>query len=107
MKLSNEKVTVELKNGEICEGTIAGVDIHMNTHLKNVRITKGEKSHVEQKTYTIRGNNIRYVILPDALNLDALLIDDTPKQNPTGTGKRFGKSTRQRGRRRGGPSRRL
>ncbi|MES1920033.1 Small nuclear ribonucleoprotein SmD1a [Bonamia ostreae] len=101
MKLSNEKVTVELKNGEVCVGTIAGVDISMNMHLKNVQVSKGDGPKKDMKQLTIRGNNIRYVIMPDALNLDALLVDDTPKQNPSGTGKRFGKGVRGRGRRRG------
>ena len=29
---------------------------------------------------SIRGNNIRYYILPDSLNLDTLLVDDRPKR---------------------------
>ena len=30
-------------------------------------------------TLSLRGNNIRYYILPDSLPLETLLIDDTPK----------------------------
>lgn len=30
-------------------------------------------------TLAIRGNNVRYFILPDSLPLDTLLIDDAPK----------------------------
>jgi len=39
MKLKNETVTIELKNGTIVVGSINGVDIKMNTFLQNVKIT--------------------------------------------------------------------
>lgn len=48
----------------------------------------------------IRGNNIRYYILPDSLPLDTLLIDDTPKprNKPRQTGSDArGRGTRGRG----------
>ncbi|KAG4050367.1 hypothetical protein PC123_g14389 [Phytophthora cactorum] len=80
MKLSNETVTIELKNGTIVHGTITGVDISMNTHLKAVKMTVKGKNPVNLDSLSIRGNNIRYYILPDSLNLDTLLIDDTPRE---------------------------
>lgn len=79
MKLSNETVTIELKNGTICTGTVTGVDMAMNTHLKKVKLQLRGKNPISMESISIRGNNIRYVILPDSLNLDQLLIDDTPK----------------------------
>lgn len=79
MKLSNETVSIELKNGTTVQGTITGMDVHMNTHLKAVKLTLKGRDTVSVDTMSIRGSNIRHFILPDALPLDNLLIDDTPK----------------------------
>lgn len=89
MKLSNETVTLELKNGSVVHGTISGLDVHMNTHLRNVRVVPrhspdGVGMHLD--TLTVRGSSIRSVILPEALPLDALLVDDRPKANRTAPG---------------------
>ncbi|XP_072941364.1 probable small nuclear ribonucleoprotein Sm D1 [Epargyreus clarus] len=86
MKLSHETVTIELKNGSVVHGTITGVDVAMNTHLKAVKVTLKNKEELQLETLSIRGNNIRYYLLPDSLPLETLLIDDAPK----GRGKREG-----------------
>ena len=57
-----------------------GVDVSMNTHLKAVKMTVKGRNSVTLDTLCVRGNNIRCYILPDSINLDTLLIDDTPKQ---------------------------
>ena len=77
MKLTNETVTVELKNGTTVVGTINGVDMNMNIHLKTVKMTVQGKNPVALEHLSVRGNNVRYVILPDTLNLETLLVDTT------------------------------
>lgn len=107
MKLSHETVTIELKNGSVVHGTITGVDVAMNTHLKAVRMTLKSKEEMNLETLSIRGNNIRYYLLPDSLPLETLLIDDTPKGRgkrdgfPRGGGSRGGRGRGRGGR--GGP----
>eukprot|EP00389_Voromonas_pontica_P018472 GDKH01029058.1.p1 GENE.GDKH01029058.1~~GDKH01029058.1.p1 ORF type:complete len:122 (+),score=15.18 GDKH01029058.1:221-586(+) len=110
MKLSNETVVIELKNGTVVQGTVTGVDIAMNTHLKNVKMTVKHKNPVSMDHLTIRGSNIRYFLLPDPLPLDTLLIDEATKNKPAkdkpahmmGRGRGAGRG-RGRGRGRGGP----
>lgn len=46
------------------------------------------------ESISIRGNNIRYFILPDSLPLETLLIDDTPKAKA----KKKGQMARSEGR---------
>jgi small nuclear ribonucleoprotein D1 len=77
----------------------------MNTHLKAVKLTIKNKEPVSVDSITIRGNNIRYIILPDALPIDTLLVDDTPRakaKKREGAAKISGRG-RARGRGRGGP----
>lgn len=120
MKLSHETVTIELKNGSVVHGTVVGVDVCMNTHLKSVKMIPNRgATPLQMDQLTIRGNNIRYVILPDALALDTLLLDDTPKTRtkkrettaPARGGAAGGRGNRARGGRlgsrggRGGPRR--
>ncbi len=75
MKLNNETVTIELKNGTIVVGTVTGtllafnlvfligVDVSMNTHLKAVKLTVKGRETIALDHITIRGNNIRYFLL--------------------------------------------
>jgi len=108
MKLSHEQVTIELKNGTSVTGSVAGVDMSMNTHLKKVKMTIKGRDSVNLDSISIRGNNVRYFILPDSLTLDHLLQPEAePKGRDRGDrrggGDRGGRGGRGRGRGRGGP----
>ena len=51
----------------------------MNTHLKAVKMTVKGREGVALDHLTIRGNNIRYFLLPESLPLETLLQEDAPK----------------------------
>jgi small nuclear ribonucleoprotein D1 len=109
MKLANESVQIELKNGTVVSGTIAGVDVAMNTHLRNVKLVARGRNPVSLDAMSVRGSTVRYYALPDSLNLDTLLVDiDRPKQRPVrapraaGAGAGGGRGGRGGGRGRGG-----
>ena len=76
MKLSYEAIRIELKNGTQVHGTITGVDVSINTHLKSVEMTLKKKDPMQLDTLSICGNNMSYFILLDTLPLDTLLIDN-------------------------------
>ena len=56
-----------------------GVDMSMNTHVKSVKMVVKGKEPITLESLSLRGNNIRYFILPENLPLDTLLVDDAPK----------------------------
>lgn len=111
MKLSHETVTIELKNGAVVDGTVTGVDVAMNTHLKAVKMTPAKGNPMAMDSLSIRGNNIRYFILPDALPLETMLVNDTPKakakkrEAAAAAGRAGGRGRGRGGRGRGPPGR--
>ncbi len=78
-KLNREQVTIELKNGTVISGTVVGVDATMNAHLKKAKMTARGKNPVSYATLSVRGSTVRAWLLPDGLNLDALLVEESTK----------------------------
>lgn len=60
-------------------GTVTGVDMSMNIHLKTAKMSIKNREPVTLETISIRGNNVRHIVLPAGLPLDTLLIEDTKK----------------------------
>lgn len=60
-------------------GTITSVSPLMNTALRTVKMTPRGQDAISLDTMNIRGSTIRYIVLPDSLPLDTLLIDDSVK----------------------------
>ena len=108
MKLSLESVQIEFKNGKIISGSVLNVSPLMNVFLKNVKMTIKDRDPQELDFINVRGSNIRLIILPDSLNLDTLLIDETPKMKnfkkkaPAGITRGGSRNMSGRGGRRGG-----
>ena len=79
-KLVREHIDIELKDNTVISGTVVGVDSAMNTHVRMVSIKVPGKEPQRLENMTVRGASIRYIILPDVLSLDTLLVDDSPKK---------------------------
>lgn len=96
-------MTIELKNGTVLQGTVVGVDATMNCHLRKVKVTVRGKAPKSVQILSVRGSTMRAWLLPESLNLDALLVDDAPKEKravvPSAGG---GQQARGRGRGGGG-----
>ena len=69
----------------------------MNTHLKAVKMTVKGRETQSLDHLTVRGNNIRYFLLPDALPIDTLLVDDAPKRAAQKKTKAISKGSRKAG----------
>jgi small nuclear ribonucleoprotein D1 len=55
----------------------------MNTFLQNVKMTTKDKNPINLDQLTLRGSSIRYIILPETLQLDALLVEEESKTKKT------------------------
>jgi small nuclear ribonucleoprotein D1 len=74
-KLKGEVVRIETKEKSTIEGKIDCVEKTMNIRMTKAKIHRG-KDILEVPSHTVRGTSIRYIILPDELSLDPLLVDD-------------------------------
>merc|ERR1711976_808565 len=102
MKLNNHTVTIELKNGSSVKGTLIGADLMMNCHmsgvtLKTKKLRDGDSLKLDK--FSVRGNTIRYVILPQDINLSQKRKHTM--QDKTEVDRRRDQASRQRGSMRG------
>lgn len=102
MKLANKTVSVETKQDTVIQGTVVGCDMSMNIHLKKCKVTSKGRQAVPMDHMTVRGANIRSVVLPADIPLDTLLENTEPKKKTAGGGKGRGRGRPAGGRGRGG-----
>jgi small nuclear ribonucleoprotein D3 len=72
-------VTIELKSGELYQGTLEGSEDTMNCHLKDVTFTNssGVDSHLD--SVYIRGSSILFIVVPDMFANAPMFLDQNRK----------------------------
>lgn len=101
---TNQPVTVELKNGNIINGTLLSCTPLMNLNLKNVKLQQKYQDPILLQYINVRGNQIRQILLPEDLNIDSVLEKSQTRIKGQGAGpsakpvKRGGLRGRGRGR---------
>lgn len=56
-------------------GTLFKYDKSMNLYLKDVKKSLSKEKAIFFKSVSVRGSMIRYIILPNWLNLDLMLLE--------------------------------
>ncbi|KAF2886143.1 hypothetical protein ILUMI_20030 [Ignelater luminosus] len=74
------RVTIELKNGLVVQGTVTDVERTMNVYLKEVRVIFRDHKQTYFPVITVRGNNIAYIVPPDTFNAEAALKKFKPEK---------------------------
>lgn len=79
--LTNQVVTVELKNDIRIRGTLKAVDQYLNIKLDDVDVLDLDKyPHLSSvKNMFIRGSVVRYVVLPQS-QVDTSLLEDATRR---------------------------
>ncbi|CAH2356052.1 small nuclear ribonucleoprotein Sm D1 [[Candida] railenensis] len=83
---TNQPITIELKNGNSVNGQLLSCSPSMNISLKNIKLVQPHQDPTILQFISIRGNQIRQIILPDDLNLDTLLANSVVKIKGQGAG---------------------
>ncbi|EGV62473.1 Sm snRNP core protein Smd1 [Yamadazyma tenuis] len=82
---TSHPVTVELKNGNSVNGQVLSCSPTMNLALKNIKLIQPHQDAQFLNYMNIRGNQIRQVLLPEDLNLDAVLAKCVQNTKSKGT----------------------
>ena len=71
--LENEETTIDLRNGVSIYGKITKVLFDMDVRLKNVQLFTLDGTVQSFDEFYLRGRNIRYVHIPDHINMLAVI----------------------------------
>lgn len=83
---TNQPATVELKNGNSINGQILSCSPLMNLSMKNIKLIQPHQDPQLLQFISIRGSQIRQIILPDDLNIESVLAKSVVKIKGHGAG---------------------
>lgn len=77
--VQGQRTTVELRNESSAEGLIENVDGFMNISMSDVTFTKGNGEVMGFPTMFIHGRQIRYVQIPDIIDMRKAIDEQLSK----------------------------
>jgi small nuclear ribonucleoprotein (snRNP)-like protein len=80
--LTDQRIQVDLYSGLMLVGILNDIDVHRNIHLTHVTLSRPVHPSMALSRLCIRYTNVRYIRIPDEINIMETIRQDLKQMNP-------------------------